>query len=425
MKFVNLKNASDEVTFETALLRGIGEDGGLYFPKTIPMLTSDEIQSLSGATRQEIAALVLGKWLQDEISADDLAKIVAAASTFETPIVQVGDKKILELFHGPTLAFKDVAASYLAALMSYFNKKSGRHSTVLVATSGDTGGAIAHGFGGVSGVDVVVLYPKGRVSKLQLEQLRRTENNVWALEVDGSFDDCQKLVKRALNDESLVRQLHLTSANSINIGRLLPQSTYYAYAFGQLGDETGRFVVPSGNLGNVTGGLLAQAIGVPIPGFLTANNANDTFTRYIQEREYKPMDSVPTISNAMDVGAPNNLPRVVELLKEKSDVQTATVTDAETIDTIRSVYAETGYLLDPHTAVAWCASEKVISPSEKRDVIVSTASPLKFAEEIHEMTGIKVDNAVELSALQARPERYSEINNSIDDLRKFLVKYSQ
>lgn len=425
MKFVSLTDPKDVVSFEAALRRGIAHDGGLYFPQTIPKLSDDDLKKLQGANRQTVAEIMLTPWVGEEIPAADLKQIIKQASTFETPIVKVGDKQVLELFHGPTMAFKDVAARYLAALMSYFNQKRQRESLVLVATSGDTGGAIAHGFGDVDRVRVVVLYPKNRVSRLQREQLRRVAKNVYSLEVKGSFDDCQRLVKEAMGDAKLAQELNLTSANSISIGRLLPQSTYYAYAWSQLGEATGRFVVPSGNLGNLTGGLLAWAMGVPIPAWLAANNVNDSLTRYVSSGLYEPAETVATLSNAMDVGAPNNLPRLIQvfdqdLQKLRDNLQAVSVDDEATVATIKEVYNSTGYLLDPHTAVGWRASEMVVSPSEKADIIVATASPLKFAEEIFTKTGIKVDNTEQLEALRRTPERYTEIENSVQALTKFL-----
>lgn len=426
MQFVNIADPEDVVSFEESLLRGIGRNSGLYFPTEIPRLSQQDLDSLKGASRQEVARTMLTPWLEDEIPPNDLKGIITEASTFDTTLVDVGDKKILELFHGPTLAFKDVAAGYLAALMSYFNKKADRESVVLVATSGDTGGAIAHGFGGIDRVKVVVLYPKNRVSHLQQEQLRRVEPNVYTLEVDGSFDDCQSLVKQAMADQQLTADLHLTSANSISIGRLLPQSTYYGSAYAQLGESVGRFVVPSGNLGNLTGGILAYALGVPIYGFLSANNRNDTFARYVSSGEYQPAETIATISNAMDVGAPNNLPRLAKLFDEDVDalrkvVKATSVSDEETIETIKQVYDDTGYLLDPHTAVAWRASEAM--PAENAsDIIIATASPLKFAEEIVDKTGIRVDNTSQLEALRQQPERFWEIDNSTEQLSKFLTQ---
>ncbi|MBW3568619.1 threonine synthase [Candidatus Parcubacteria bacterium] len=315
MKFISLTDPTDIVSFEQALTRGIALNSGLYLPEHVPRLTEQQINSMVGAGRQEIARTMLSPWLQDEIPPDDLDGIIAEASTFDTPVIQVGDKQVLELFRGPTMAFKDIAARYLAALISYFNRKADRHSTVLVATSGDTGGAIAHGFGDVERVRVVVLYPKDRVSKLQKEQLRRVADNVWTLEIEGSFDDCQQMVKQALGDQELSANLHLTSANSISMGRLLPQMIYYAYAYGQINDRAIRFVVPSGNLGNLTGCVLARAMGVPIDSFLAANNANDALYRYLMSGKYEPRETIQTLSSAMDIGAPNNLTRLIKLFR--------------------------------------------------------------------------------------------------------------
>ena len=426
MKFVSLGNPDDVVSFQEALSRGIPPDGSLYYPVEIPRLSAEQIASLPSLDRKAIDQLILTAWLGDEIPADDLMAIVDRAATFETPCVEVADKHVLELFHGPTMAFKDVAARYLAALMGYFNAKTGRTSTVLVATSGDTGGAIAHGFGDVERIKVVVLYPKGRVSQLQQEQLRRVAANVQTLEVDGDFDACQALVKQALADTALVEKVGLTSANSITVGRLLPQTLYYARAFAQLGGRGDlRFVVPSGNLGNITGGVLAQHMGIPIASFLAANNANNAIDQYARSGAFTPFAAVPTISNAMDIGAPNNLPRLQRIFGGdvaafRSDIKTDCVTDENTVATIKKVYADTGYLLDPHTAVAWYASEQH-PDTAAHDVIVSTAAPEKFAEEILHLTGLQVDNTEELKKLRQTPERYSEIANSLDELRSFIL----
>lgn len=425
MVFVSLGDTSDEVSFETALSRGIAPDGSLYYPKTIPQFSTETLQQLPSMPAQDIDKTVLKLWLGDELSDGDLSHIVETAATFETPINHVGDKHVLELFHGPTMAFKDVAARYLAAFMGHFNSKTGRTSTVLVATSGDTGGAIAHGFGGISGVKVVVLYPKGRVSKLQAMQLRRVSDNVRSLEIAGDFDDCQALVKQAFADKELSAELNLTSANSISIGRLLPQITYYVRTYAALNRDDLRIVVPSGNLGNVTAGLFAYSMGLPIKKFLAANNANDALHRLLETGVYTPMQTIQTASNAMDVGAPNNLPRLMRIFGDSVDevrnvVNTSRVTDEQTAETIRRVYSETGYLLDPHTAVGWYASES--APSELHDVVVSTASPLKFADEIETLTGIHVDNTAELQALEKVPERYSEINSDFNELREFLLE---
>jgi threonine synthase len=424
MKFVSLTDPEDAVSFEEALARGIAAGGSLYVPESIPQLAEGEIAKLIGADRFETARIMLEPWLSEEIPVDDLAKIIRQASTFETPLVSVGDKKVLELFHGPTMAFKDVAARYLSAFMSYFNQKAGRSSTVLVATSGDTGGAIAHGFADVQSLNLVVLYPKGRISQLQREQLRRVAKNVRSLEVNGDFDDCQALVKQAFADKELTEKLNLTSANSINIGRLLPQITYYASLYGQLATDNARVVVPTGNLGNLSAGILARAMGVPIAKFVAANNMNDLLVRYLATGEYDPTDTIQTVSNAMDVNAPNNLPRFKQMFGDdieamRAVVQAARVTDEDTVLTIQQVYKDTGYLLDPHTAVGWQASE-MLPAEDNSDVIVATASPLKFAEEIFEKTGIKVDNSHLLEELRNQPERYWQIENSFAELAEFL-----
>lgn len=424
MNFVSLGDATDIANFEEALARGIPADGTLYYPVNIPVLTDEQIASLPMPKTKEIDTLLLGAWLGDEIPPEDLKQIVDMAATFETPTVKVADRYVLEVFHGPTMAFKDVAARYLAALMSYFNARSGRTSTVLVATSGDTGGAIAHGFGDIPGVRVVVLYPKGRVSKLQQEQLRRVAPNIHSLEVDGDFDDCQALVKQAFADKKLSAGFGLTSANSISIGRLLPQTLYYARAYAQIARKDLRFAVPCGNLGNVTAGVMAQRMGIPISSFLAVNNSNDALYHYYQQGFYESQKTVPTLSNAMDVGAPNNMPRLMRLFQDsverlRQDIAVTHITDETTIKTIKKVYQDTGYLLDPHTAVAWSGCDAVPA-NGKTDVIVATASPLKFSEEIERLSGIRVDNSTELAKLQKIPERYHQIQNSLSELTTFI-----
>lgn len=428
MMFRPLGNG-ESVDFGMALSHGQAPDGSLYFPRTIPTISEDTIADLDICNRQEAAEMVLDPWLWDELTHEELLGVIGLASTFETPVVDVADKKVLELFHGPTQAFKDVAARYLAGLMGHYNRTEDRTSTVLVATSGDTGGAIAHGFADVEGTQVVVLYPKGKVSAMQQEQLRRTAGNVHTLEVDGVFDDCQELVKQAMSDVNL-RRINPTSANSISVGRLIPQITYYAGAVAQLGQEQShRFVVPTGNLGNLTAGILAHRMGIPIHSFLAANNRNDALFRYLNSGEYVPTQTIETMSNAMDVGRPNNFPRFHELfggdvVTARRLVRSAMVDDETTIATIKQVYEEHGYVLDPHTAVAWAASEQV--PNRRKrdditDVIVSTASPAKFSEEIEATTGIKVDNAAELAELRKKPESFDEIPVSYQMLKGYLL----
>jgi threonine synthase len=363
--------------------------------------------------------------LEAELSDTDIQEIVNDATTFETPLVNVGNKKVLELFHGPTMAFKDVAARYLATLTGFYNRRENRESTVLVATSGDTGGAIAEGFADVAGTKVVVLYPKGLVSILQQEQLRRGAGNITSVEVAGTFQDCLKLADVAFEDKELKEAMNLTTANSINVGRWLPQTTYYASAIAQQSRQKGgdvdgrRVVVPTGNAGNISAGALSMRMGLPITGFIAANNINDSFSNYIRTGSSEPIYRQRTMSNAMDVELPRNMDRFIRLFAGNADyirkaVRPVTVTDEETVQTIREVYEDYGYIMDPHTAVAWKASGN--SPA----VIVSTAAAEKFAEEIQESTGIPVDNSRELEKLRKRPERYVSINNSPQEFLEVL-----
>ncbi|MBP7018099.1 threonine synthase [Candidatus Saccharibacteria bacterium] len=424
MKFISLKGNSPEISFAGAIMQGLAPDGGLYFPSVIPKLTDVEIKELIGADRQSVAFKMLNPYVSDEMTSQELEAVIKVASNFETPIRAVGDRKVLELFHGPTLAFKDVGARYLAGFMAHFSSIQNKTATVLVATSGDTGGGIAQAFSGVENINVVILFPKGRVSALQYEQLTRSTDNIYSLEIDGSFDDCQDFVKRAFNDQAL-SELNLTSANSINLGRLLPQTTYHGVIDSQLDQPNIRTVVPTGNLGNLTAGLLAMRMGIPVSHFVAANNKNDAVHRYLETGKYEPNVSHNTMSNAMDVGAPNNLPRVQAIFDNdidqiRSAVSSAVVSDDQTIETIKSVYEKYDYLLDPHTAVAWNASEQ-LEDSHYQDLIVATASPLKFAEEIEAATGIKVDNSQELNKLRQFPSRIFQMSVDYVTFKQYLM----
>ena len=425
MRFTSLANPADTVSFQEALANGLPKDpGSLYVPEYMPQLSGDDVERLIGADALEIGKIMLGPFVADEIPEKDLENIVREATTFDTPLVDVGSKKVLELFHGPTLAFKDVAARYMGSFMSYYNQKTGRESMVLVATSGDTGDSMAEGLADMKGVELVVAYPKGRVSKFQQERLRRTPDNVHTVEVDGTFNDCVKLITAAFADPELREGLNLTSANSTNVGRLLPQTTYWASLYSQLQGESARKATPSGNLGNLTAGVWADAMGVPLGPFLGANNPNDALARYLDTGYYTPTETIPSIANAMDVNDPRNKPRLDWLFDENIDrmravIQAVRVSDSEIIDTIIGVHDETGYVLDPHTAVAWRASDIVENDSQTGDVIVSTASPVKFAEEIFRATGIEVDDSEALAEVRKTPESYTEINH-VEDFLEFL-----
>lgn len=424
MRFVSLQTPTDVVSFEDALTHGVPADGGLYTPESVPPLGKKLLAALPSMSPAEQDRTLLGLWLSDEIPAGDLDAIVASAATFETPVVQVADKYVLELFHGPSLSFTDFAASYLAAFIAYFNKKRGKTSTILLASSGDTGGAIAQSFGGIPDVRVVLLYPKDRVSELQREQMRRVDENIHSIEIDGDFDDCQSLVKQAFDNRALALEANLTTANSANVGRLLAQTLYFARAWAQIHREDLRFAVPSGSLGNLTAGVLAQRMGIPISSFIGVNNQNDALYRYSHLGRYEPHRSTHTLSNALDVSEPRDMPRLRHLFEDsvrklRSDIQVSHISDEQTVDTIVSIFEETGYMLGPHAAVAWSGCEEFPALHE-RDVVVATDSPLKYSIELERLTGIKSENATELTRLREKPERYQQLPNSIDELQKLI-----
>jgi threonine synthase len=424
MKFYSTKNKSHIVNFREAITKGLAPDGGLYYPVSIPKFSSTELKDLNRNSLQEVATKILKKWLGDEIDDLSISKIVNEASNFPIPIVEVGDKKILEVFHGPTMAFKDVAARYLARFMNYFLAQSGEKIKILVATSGDTGGAIAHGFGGVENIEVYVLYPKGKVSKLQEEQLTRVQSNIFPIEVAGFFDDCQKMVKQALVDSDL-SEFNLTTANSISVGRLIPQMIYYAYSYAQLNQTNIEATVPSGNLGNLTAGLFAREMGIPIKKFIVATNLNDSVVRYFNSGIFEVKQTIETLSNAMDIGNPSNFDRILELFghshtKFIKNIIASKVTDKETIQSILEVYREHNYLLDPHTAVGWTASEK-FGNSDSTQLLISTASPTKFAEEIRQNTGIDVNDQEEIKKLKINPSKKIEISNNYHEFKSILL----
>ena len=424
IQFYSTNGLAPLATFEEALFRGLAPDGGLYFPQQFPRFSAETIAQLPGATLIEVGEAVLNAWFAAEITPEEIAKIASSALSFPIPLIPVGDFHILELFHGPTMAFKDVAARTLSRLMSHFLQKSHQRITLLVATSGDTGGAIAHGFSDVEGIDVYVLFPKGRVSALQEEQLTRVADNITPIEVEGVFDDCQAMVKQAFNDPAL-QSLNLTSANSISIGRLIPQIIYYISAYAQAPRPNWQFIVPSGNFGNLTGGLFARAMGLPFDSFIAATNLNDSVVRYLQTGRYQPYQTVQTLSNAMDVGNPSNFARILELYQgEHNTIRTLisahAISDRETVETMRRVYDQYGYLLDPHTAVGWRVAEQ-FGAEDRPKIITATAAPIKFAQEIALATGIVVDDSAEIAKLHQRPQRKQTIPNDYHALTQLLL----
>ena len=399
MKYYSLNNKEHHSNFENAVVRGLAPDKGLYFPERIPRLSTEFISNLMKLDPAEIGKHVISPFVGNEIPETELQKILEETLSFDFPVKAIEpDVSVLELFHGPTLAFKDVGARFMAGSLGYFIQKGNLGKvTVLVATSGDTGGAVANGFLGVDGIDVVILYPKGKVSDIQEKQLTTLGQNIQAIEVDGTFDDCQGMVKKGFLDNEITNRRQLTSANSINLARWLPQMFYYFLAYRQL--ETNNkiaFSVPSGNFGNICAGLLAKKMGLPIDTFVAANNANDTITRFMESQNYQAKQSVQTISNAMDVGDPSNFVRILELFGNhfedlKQHLMAMSYTDSETNKAIRLVYEEHNYLMDPHGAVGYLGLKDFLNINpEYSGVFLETAHPVKFQETVEKASGAKV-----------------------------------
>jgi threonine synthase len=396
MRYYSTRNKNDAVSFATAALAGLAPDGGLYVPEEVPSYSAAAKSSLGSMAFNDIAFETIRPWVDGDIPATVLEEMLHSAYPFGAPLVEVGDRLILELFHGPTAAFKDFGARFMARAFSYLRRGEEKPLKILVATSGDTGGAVADGFFGVQGISVTVLYPKGRVSPLQERQIAGLGGNISALAVEGSFDDCQSLVKLAFADVDLNKRLALSSANSINISRLLPQAVYYAAGAGQAPNAT--FCVPSGNFGNLTAGLYAWKMGAPITRFIAATNINKTVPDYLESGNYQARLSAATLSNAMDVGAPSNFERMAahfSLEEMRRLLLGSSVTDDETRETISRVFSSCGYHLDPHTAVGWRAVDKLNEAGKLTSengnagniAILSTAHPAKFAESVEPLTG--------------------------------------
>lgn len=431
MKYRSTLHRSPEVSLREAVLRGSAPDGGLYMPVEIPNLQKSFLGSLPSLTFHEIALEISELFAEDEIPPHVLMKIVTDAFNFPVPLVMLNDRlHILELFHGPTLAFKDFGARFMARLMGYFVEETGKQLTVIVATSGDTGSAVAHAFLGVSGIRVVILYPAGRVSAAQEKQLTTLGQNITALEVSGSFDDCQRLAKQSLVDPAITEQITITSANSINIARLIPQSFYYFSAVAQLGpsDLSPVFSVPSGNFGNLTGGLLAKRIGLAVAQFIAATNANDVVPDFLRSGKMIPRASRHTASNAMDVGNPSNFARIVDLYDNdlqaiRRDIWGCSFSDEETFRVMHDVEERHGYVLDPHTAVGvlgWQSFAKQ-NPPGTRGIVLATAHPAKFAETVARAIGIRQEMPERLAAFMDRPKKSIPFPNRFSELQEFLL----
>ena len=430
MKYHSTNNASHQVDLKEAILRSLPPDNGLYMPNTLPTLPEDFWKNYRNMSFQEIGFAVASAFFSEDVPADDLRNIVNGTLEFDAPLVALSpDDHILELFHGPTLAFKDFGARFMARLMAHLTKDEDRMLTVLVATSGDTGGAVASAFHNVPGTRVVILYPKGKVSGLQEKQLTALGGNITALEIDGSFDDCQALVKQAFLDRELSERMNLTSANSINLSRLVPQSFYYIHSARQLPEGVKPvFVVPSGNFGNLTAGLLAKQLGLPIEHFVAATNRNDVVPAYLEKGEYLPRPSVATISNAMDVGAPSNFVRMQALFGNswndmKSNISGISFSDDETRVAIREVESKFGYQIDPHGAVGWLAARQYRKEHPGSVTItLETAHPAKFPDVMDaELGKDSVEIPARLAILANQPKVATALPKDWQTFREWLT----
>lgn len=401
MKFYSTNNPNLKVDLKEAVTQGLAPDNGLYMPEHIPVLPKEFFDTIHTKSFQEIAFTVAKNIIGDDVPADELKRIVEHTIQFDAPVVEVDDRAYaLELFHGPTLAFKDFGARFMSQLLGYFARQQNQEIVILVATSGDTGSAVANGFLGVKGTKVIVLYPSGKVSDIQEKQFTTLGQNVTALEIDGTFDDCQRLVKEAFLDDVLRKKYFLTSANSINIARLIPQSFYYFYAYAQMKNKAKDLVfsIPSGNFGNLTGGLLAQRMGLPIRKFIANTNVNDVVPEYLRTKVFAPRPSKQTISNAMDVGNPSNFARMLDLFqhdfnKLSEDIAGYAFSDDETRAAMRHVYASTEYILDPHGAIGYLGLIKYIEErgEDVTGIFLETAHPAKFKEVVDDTLGRSID----------------------------------
>lgn len=427
MHYFSTNHVSPHATFREAAMRGQPDDKGLYFPVQIPKLSDYFLNTFRNKPNEQIAFEVIRPYIGDSIPDEDLFAICEQTVAFPFPLVAVTDRiSSLELFHGPTLAFKDVGARFMSRCLRYFLRESSEKAVVIVATSGDTGGAVASGFHGIDGIEVVILYPKGKVSRIQELQLTTLGGNVTALEVSGNFDDCQRLAKQALADTELKERIFLTSANSINVARWLPQQFYYFYALKQWEGEPPVFSVPSGNFGNICAGLFAHASGLPSKAFIAACNANDVVSQYLETGEFRPRPAIPTLSNAMDVGDPSNFVRILELFGReyecvRENLTAVSISDERTAQTMREVFEEHGYLLDPHGAVAFAAlSDHLKTHAVDRGIILETAHPVKF-DSVEDIVGNNGEIPDAVRSLSDKPKQSTEIAPDYETVREILL----
>ncbi|WP_276374026.1 threonine synthase [Chryseolinea sp. H1M3-3] len=430
MKFYSTNNPELKVDLKQAVTQGLAPDNGLYMPELIPVLPTAFFETIAQKSFQEIAFEVANSLIGDDIPKSELKRIVEHTIQFDAPLVLIEkDAYALELFHGPTLAFKDFGARFMSQLLGYFAQQQEKEIIILVATSGDTGSAVANGFLGVPGTKVVVLYPSGKVSEIQEKQFTTLGQNVTALEITGTFDDCQRMVKQAFLDTDLTKKYFLTSANSINIARLIPQSFYYFYAYAKLPDHKRPviFSVPSGNFGNLTGGLLAKRMGLPIHKFIASTNINDVVPQYLLSKTFNPRASRQTISNAMDVGNPSNFVRMLDLFQGDFDLLANEIvgysfTDEETQKAMREVFSRNKYVMDPHGAVAYLGLKKYLGEHklEAYGIFAETAHPAKFKEVVDETLKTTVQIPSVLDKFLKHPKKSYALSNKYEDFKNYL-----
>ncbi len=429
MQYYSLHNQEIKVDFSEAVIKGLAPDRGLYFPENITALPKSFFENIEKSDNVEIAYQAIKQFVGDEIPETELRDILTDVLSFDFPVVEIEDNiATLELFHGPTMAFKDVGARFMARCLGYFNRNNENQVTVLVATSGDTGGAVAKGFLGVKGVDVVILYPKEKVSKIQEKQLTTLGQNIIALEVEGVFDDCQDMVKTAFLDSEIINHRQLTSANSINIARWLPQLFYFLFAYKQLKSKNKNIVfsVPSGNFGNICAGIVAYRLGLPVKHFVASTNVNDTVVRYLDTAQYHPKPSIATISNAMDVGNPSNFVRIQKLFNNnfeelKDHFSAYSFDDAQTKKAMNDMFKKTGYIADPHGAVGYLGLKKHSLNGDDYGVFLETAHPVKFLDVVEKTLGTSVDIPPQITKLMDKEKKSIPIK-SYKELKEFLLQ---
>lgn len=425
MMYYSLNNKNHKVSFQEAVINGLAPDSGLYFPETITPLPSDFYDAIENLSREQIAFEVIQQFVGNDIPEAELKQIIKETLSFDFPLIPISSTVFsLELYHGPTMAFKDVGARFMSRCLGYFNRKNDEKVTVLVATSGDTGGAVANGFLGVKNVDVVILYPSGKVSEFQELQLTALGKNITALEVDGTFDDCQDMVKKAFLDSDL-KSNNLTSANSINIARWLPQMFYFFFAYAAL-KKLGKPIViscPSGNFGNICAGIMAKRLGLPIAHFVASTNVNDTVPRFIEKGNYEPKPTIATLSNAMDVSNPSNFVRIQELYSHdlnafKKDFSAFSFTDEETKTALKDIYEREHYIAEPHGAIGYLGLKTALkNQQETIGVFLETAHPIKFSDIVESTLNIKlpipqqIENVLNKEKVSVKIKTYQEMKN--------------